>query len=94
MVCFILPCSLLADGEAASALVIPEKRGKGPFNECLSENYFGSLSAPLKLTELKLLDDNLVRVRYSYLTTSGRRAATGGLTFGRRASLGDSLLRE
>jgi len=62
----------LADGEAASALVIPEKRGKGPFNESSIRNYFGSMSAPLKLTELKLLDDNMVRVRYSYLTASGR----------------------
>ncbi|MDU0364384.1 hypothetical protein RWK44_28760 [Rhizobium sp. 25PS6] len=36
-----------ADGETASALVVPEKRG--PFNEASIHTFFGAMSQPLKL---------------------------------------------
>ncbi|WP_246621874.1 hypothetical protein [Rhizobium laguerreae] len=38
-----------ADGETASALVVPEKRGQGPFNEASIHTFFGAMSQPLKL---------------------------------------------
>jgi len=61
-----------ADGELASSLVTPEKRGKGPFNEAAIRSFFGSMSKQLKLTEMKLLDSANVEVRYSYVTNTGQ----------------------
>ena len=61
-----------ADGELAASLVTPEKRGKGPFNEANIRSFFGAMSKPLKLTELKLVDGSTVEVRYSYVTNAGR----------------------
>ncbi|ARQ57961.1 crotonase/enoyl-CoA hydratase family protein [Rhizobium sp. Kim5] len=63
----------VADGETASALVIPEKRGKGPFNEASIHAFFGAMSQPLKLTGTALRGDNDVRVSYEYVTRDGRR---------------------
>lgn len=62
-----------ADGEAAASLVVPEKRGKGPFNEASIHDFFGSMSAPLRLTGTTLRGDSQVRVSYSYETDKGRR---------------------
>lgn len=61
----------IADGDAASALVVPEKRGKGAFNEDSIRNYFGAMSIPLMLTSTKLIGQNVVRVNYTYKTNSG-----------------------
>lgn len=62
-----------ADGEAAASLVVPEKRGKGPFNEASIHAFFGSMSAPLRLTGTTLRGDSQVRVSYTYETDKGRR---------------------
>lgn len=62
-----------ADGETASALVIPEKRGKGPFNEASIHTFFGTMSEPLKLTGTALRGTDDVRVSYEYVTNAGRR---------------------
>lgn len=62
----------VADGELAASLVTPEKRGKGPFNEANIRTFFGAMSKPLKLTELKLVDGSTVEVRYSYEKNTGR----------------------
>ena len=35
-------------------------------------SFFGSMSKPLKLTEMKLVDSSTVEVRYSYVTNAGR----------------------
>lgn len=62
-----------ADGESASALVVPEKRGKGPFNEASIHAFFGAMSQPLKLTGTTLRSGDDVRVSYEYVTDGGRR---------------------
>ncbi|MDR9821116.1 hypothetical protein RJJ63_17780 [Rhizobium hidalgonense] len=62
-----------ADGETASALVIPEKRGKGPFNEASIHAFYGAMSQPFKLTGTALRGDDNVRVSYEYVTNDGRR---------------------
>jgi len=61
-----------ADGETASAMVVPEKRGKGPFNEASIHTFFGAMSQPLKLTGTTLRGADDVRVSYEYTTVAGR----------------------
>ncbi|TAU88457.1 hypothetical protein ELI41_07680 [Rhizobium leguminosarum] len=62
-----------ADGETASALVVPEKRGKGPFNEASIHAFYGAMSQPLQLTGTVLRGNDDVRVSYQYVTNDGRR---------------------
>lgn len=62
-----------ADGETASAMVVPEKRGKGPFNEASIHAFFGAMSKPLKLTGTTLRGANDIRVSYEYVTNAGRQ---------------------
>lgn len=62
-----------ADGEAAASLVVPEKRGKGPFNEQSIHAFYGAMSAKLKLTGTTLSDQDTVRVSYEYRTELGRQ---------------------
>ncbi|WP_042778667.1 hypothetical protein [Sinorhizobium fredii] len=62
-----------ADGEAAAALVVPEKRGKGPFNEGSIHTFYSAMSMPLRLTGTTLLGADEVRVSYEYETDKGRK---------------------
>lgn len=62
----------VADGEGASALVIPEKRVKGPFNEQSIHDFFGAMSAPLKVIDPSLIDDDTLPVQYTYRTNAGK----------------------
>ncbi len=62
-----------ADGEAAAALVVPEKRGKGPFNERSIQAFYSAMSVPLRLTGTSLSGKDTVRVSYEYETTEGRQ---------------------
>lgn len=62
-----------ADGEAAASLVVPEKRGKGPFNEVSIHAFYGAMSAKLKLTGTSLSGQDTVRVSYEYRTDNGRQ---------------------
>jgi hypothetical protein len=62
----------VADGESASALVVPEKRGKGPFNEVSIHSFFGTMSKPLVLTGTARRGNDEVRVSYEYITDKGR----------------------
>ena len=55
-----------ADGNAAAALVIPEKRGIGPFNEKNIATFFGSMQVPLSLNSIVLIGRDVVQVKYSY----------------------------
>ncbi len=61
-----------ADGETASAFVIPEKRGKGPFNEASIHSFFSQMERPLKLSSAALRSDGIVRVAYEYVTNAGK----------------------
>lgn len=62
-----------ADGEAAAAMVIPEKRGKGPFNEQAIREFYRAMSIPLKLTSTSRSGQDTVRVSYEYRTDKGRQ---------------------
>lgn len=61
-----------ADGNTTAALVVPEKRGVGPFNEINIINFFGNTREPLRLLSVRQLDRNLVLVKYSYVDAGGR----------------------
>lgn len=58
-----------ADGTAAAALVIPEKRGKGPFNEANIGNFFGNMREPLRVLSVQQVEQDLIRVNYTYRVT-------------------------
>jgi hypothetical protein len=65
-----------ADGNNAAALVIPEKRGIGPFNESNISNFFGQMLEPLSILEIRRIDtDNLI-VKYQYKKLNGKYCLT------------------
>jgi hypothetical protein len=61
-----------ADGEGAAAMVVPEKRGRGAFNEASIHSFYSAMSKPLTLTTTSRLSRDLVRVSYEYVTSAGR----------------------
>lgn len=60
-----------ADGVSAAALVVPEKRGIGPFNETSIHSYFAGLSVPLQLESIGRRGEDKVAVAYSYSRADG-----------------------
>jgi hypothetical protein len=54
------------DGRAAAALVVPAKRGRGPFNEADMSRFYGSFEEPLSLRSIRPIDERRVEARYSY----------------------------
>lgn len=58
-----------ADGSAAAAVVIPEKRGQGPFNETNIGSFFGNMREPLRVLSVQQVAQDLVRVNYTYRVT-------------------------
>jgi hypothetical protein len=66
----------LADGSAASALVIPEKRGIGSFNEKNISSFYRNMKIPLKIISLERMSDNFVKVHYKsqILIVMGQRS--------------------
>ncbi|MBY3249893.1 hypothetical protein HFN72_34915 [Rhizobium laguerreae] len=62
-----------ADGEIAAALVVPDKRGMGPFNEQSIHAFYSAMSVPMKLTGTSLSTKDTVRVSYEYRTAQGRQ---------------------
>jgi hypothetical protein len=58
-----------ADGAAAAALVIPAKRGRGPFREEKIASFYGSFREPLAIRSIRAIDENLVEARYRYRAT-------------------------
>ena len=58
-----------ADGAAAAALVIPAKRGRGPFQEDKISTFYGSLREPLAIRSIRALDENHVEAKYRYRAT-------------------------
>jgi hypothetical protein len=61
-----------ADGNTAAALVVPEKRGIGPFNEINIANFFGDMKERLQLISVRQLNNNLVLAEYRYVHAKGR----------------------
>lgn len=62
-----------ADGDTAAALVVPEKRGIGPFNEIGMSNFFGNMREPLRLKSVpRRIGTDLVLAQYHYVYGNGR----------------------
>jgi hypothetical protein len=64
-----------ANGRSAVALVVPEKRGSGPYVEANIDKFYASLREPLKILSVERVDTDHVRVRYSFLRPSGTACA-------------------
>jgi hypothetical protein len=56
----------IADGIGAAALVVPEKRGIGPFNEVNISEFFGGLLNPLKVLSQIQKEPNVFLVEYEF----------------------------
>jgi hypothetical protein len=60
-----------ADGNTAAALMVPDKRGAGPFNEANIRSFYSSLRAPLRIESIARVSDNTVGVRYRFTRANG-----------------------
>ncbi|MFC3642863.1 hypothetical protein [Aquibium oceanicum] len=67
------------DGAAASALVVPEKRVKGPFSASELSRFYGNMKKPLRLIGVNAAAEHHFRVRYTFETNDGR--VCDGLSF-------------
>lgn len=56
----------VADGKAAAALVIPAKRGAGPFQEANISKFYRSFKEPLVIRSIRAIDENHVEAKYRY----------------------------
>jgi hypothetical protein len=61
-----------ADGDTAAALVVPEKRGIGPFNELNMTRFFGNMREPLQLRSVRPSGSDSVVAEYRYVYANGR----------------------
>lgn len=59
----------VADGAAAAAIVVPAKRGVGPFHEASMSSFYRSLREPLVIRSIRAIDENRVEARYRYRAT-------------------------
>lgn len=66
----------LGDGSQASALVVPEKRGLGPFSEPNISGYFGKLPKMLQVLQIKREASDRFIVTYEYGRADGFTCAT------------------
>jgi hypothetical protein len=64
-----------ANGRAAVAWVVPEKRGAGPYVEANISKFYASLREPLKILSVERVDADHVRVKYSFTRPSGSACA-------------------
>jgi hypothetical protein len=60
-----------ADGDTASALVIPEKRSAGSFNPASIAQFYSSLREPLKILSVEPIGNDTVRVKYRFTRPNG-----------------------
>jgi hypothetical protein len=60
-----------ADGDSASALVIPEKRDTGSFNPASIAQFYSSLREPLKILSVESVANDTVRVKYRFIRPNG-----------------------
>ncbi len=64
-----------ANGRSAVALVVPEKRGAGPYVEANISKFYSSLREPLKILSVEPIDADHVGVKYSFTRPSGSACA-------------------
>jgi hypothetical protein len=60
-----------ADGDSASALVIPEKRGTSSFNPASIAQFYSGLREPLKILGVEPIGNDIVRVKYRFTRPNG-----------------------
>jgi hypothetical protein len=60
-----------ADGNSASAMVIPEKRNSGSFNPTNLGQFYSSLREPLKILSVESVSNDVVRVTYRFVRPNG-----------------------
>ncbi len=60
-----------ADGARAASLVVPEKRRGGPLSAPAIDRFYSSLQAPLRITDLRPLNNRTVAVRYQFVDPEG-----------------------
>jgi hypothetical protein len=80
------------DGEAASLLVIPEKREAGPFSAAELSNFYGRLELPFRLMGVDRAGENLYDAVYTYKVRNGRFC--NGRSLVRTVSLENQVLIE
>jgi hypothetical protein len=80
------------DGEAASLLVIPEKREAGPFSAAELSNFYGRLELPFRLMGVDRAGENLYDAVYTYKVRNGRFC--NGRSLVRTVSLHNQVLIE
>jgi hypothetical protein len=66
------------DGKLAAGFVVPEKTKKGPFSAKALSSFYGSLSEPITLIDIRRVSDRSFRVRYHF--RSGSRSCDGVAT--------------
>lgn len=64
-----------ADGRSAVALVVPEKRGTGPYVEANITSFYSSLREPLKVISIERIDADHVGVKYRFVRPGGGACA-------------------
>jgi hypothetical protein len=82
----------IGDGAAASALVIPEKRAKGPLSAKELTDFYSHLVKPLRIVEINSAGRNLFSVKYNY-TRAGGHVCDGKSLVG-VATRGESIFIE
>jgi hypothetical protein len=60
-----------ADGATAASLVVPEKRGKGAFNEANITRFYSSLREPLKILSIERISSDFAEVKYKFVRPNG-----------------------
>jgi hypothetical protein len=80
------------NGEAASLLVIPEKRKAGPFAAGELSNFYGRLELPFRLIGVDRAGENLYNAVYTYKVRNGRFC--NGRSLVRTVSLENQVLIE
>jgi hypothetical protein len=63
----------VANGEEASKFVVPDKRSSGVFSPTAIANFYSKLIVPLTLLDVRAVNSNEYRVRYSYVASATGR---------------------
>lgn len=79
------------DGKVAASLVVPAKRGIGPFNESSMSRFYGSFKEPLSIRSIRRIEANVVEAKYSYRVT--KTACEGTAIVQTEVVLQDTLIR-
>lgn len=79
------------DGEAASALVVAEKRSSRAFSPQAISRFYGGLPEPLRLTAVAPLEGGSYRVGYRY--SAGRSRCDGAAVVSLASRGGRGLIR-